>query len=398
MINKDRLFAAGVISLFVTAVAFGARSGHLIPWMNEFGLTAAEAGWIASAFMWGITGSLLLFGLLVETWGMAKVIIVLLISQLIGIALTVFAVGFWSLFLATLFMGIAYGCVNATCNPLVTALYPDNKVVRLNRFHMWNSIGIAVGGLLVFLCNRIEVGWRVQTGLLLIPTLLYGFLFFRQKFPVSERVLLGGSYRDMLKAVVSPLFIFLAILHILYTSVQFGTNQWIPALFSQKVTALFGESAFGSVLILAWISLAMALARLCATPVVRRFSSLGVLLVSALLAGSGIYLMSVSTGWIIFVAATVFAFGISYAYPTMLGLISDRRPVSGALGMAIISGLGTLGGAIIQPAIGRIFDYEMLRYNNHLEAGAATIRYIIIIPAFLAIVVAMILMRQRKNK
>ena len=161
MHNKNRLFIASALSLFVTAVAFGARSGHLMPWMNEFGLTAAEVGWIASAFLWGATVSALLFGLLVETWGTAKVLTVLFFSQLAGILLTVFATGFWSLFSATLFIGIANGSPNAACNPLVTTLYPNEKTARLNLFHMWNAIGVATGGLMVFFCNRMGVGWRV---------------------------------------------------------------------------------------------------------------------------------------------------------------------------------------------------------------------------------------------
>ena len=395
--NKTRLFTASALSLCVTAVAFGARSGHLAPWMQEFNLTAAQAGWIAGAFLWGVTVSVLLFGLLVETWGTAKVITVLFFSQLAGIVLTVFASGFWSLFVATLLIGVANGCVNAACNPLVTTLYPDNKTARLNLFHSWNAIGIAVGGLLVFFCNRIGVGWRIQIALLLIPTLLYGIMFFRQKFPATERTLLGGSYKDMLKAIVSPLFLFLALLMVFTSSLEFGANQWIPALFEKAVTGLFGESAFGSVLILVWISLAMALARSFATPVVRKFSSVGVLLLSVLLAGAGIYLMSVTNGLFIFLAATIFAFGVAYFWPNMLGLVAERRPLSGALGMAIIGGMGTLGGALILPVIGKIFDGQLQLHSDHLAAGAATIQYLLVIPAFLAVVFTIMLIQQRKK-
>ena len=397
MDNKNRLFIAGALALFVTAVAFGARSGYIVLWMSEFGLTAADVGWIASAFLWGSTIAALLFGLLVETWGTAKVIVVLFLAQLAGVFLTVFASGFWTLFLATLLIGIANGCVNAACNPLVTTLFANEKTGRLNLFHMWNAIGIAVGGLMVFFFEQIEIGWRIQMAILLIPTLIYGLMFFRQKFPATERTLLGGSYKDMLKAIASPLFMFLAFLMILTSSVEFGANQWIPALFENSVTDMFGDSAFGSVLILVWISLSIALARFVATPVVRKLSSIGVLLMSALLAGIGIYMMSVSTGWTVFVAATIFAFGVAYFWPNMLGLVSERRPMSGALGLAIIGGMGTLGGAIIQPIIGGIYDHELLNHSSQLEAGAATIQYIIAIPIFLAVVFGFMFISQRKK-
>jgi len=398
MYNKNKLFFASALSLFVTAVAFGARGGHLIPWMHEFGLTASEAGWIASAFLWGATISLLFFGLLVETWGTAKVITVLFITQMSGILLTVFANGFWSLFFATMLIGIANGCVNAACNPLVTTLFTNEKTARLNLFHMWNAIGIATGGLMVFFCNRLEIGWRIQISILVIPTLLYGILFFKQKFPATERALLGGSYKDMLHAIISPLFLFIAFLMILTSSVEFGANQWIPSLLENAVTNLFGESSFGSVLIVVWISLSMALARLFAGSIVRALSPVGVLFISALLAGTGIYLISISSGWFIFFAATVFAFGIAYFWPNMLGLAADRSPMSGALGLAIIGGMGTLGGAIIQPIIGGIFDHQLQMQKTQLSAGATTLQYLICIPVFLLVVFTVMLIQQQKKK
>jgi fucose permease len=398
MENKNRLFIASALSLFVTAVAFGARSGHLLPWMDEFNLTAAQAGWIASAFLWGVTISVLLFGLLVETWGTTKVITVLFIAQMAGIILTVFATGFWTLFMATLFIGVANGCVNAACNPVVTTLYPEAKTARLNLFHMWNAIGIATGGLMVFFCNMFEIGWRIQIAILLIPTILYGFLFFKQKFPATERTVLGGSYKDMMRAIVSPLFLFIAFLMILTSSVEFGANQWIPSLFENVVTGMFGKGTFGSILILVWISLAMAIARYFASAIVRLLTPVGVLMFSTILAAAGIYLMSISSGWFIFVAATIFAFGIAYFWPNMLGLAADRRPMSGALGLAIMGGMGTLGGAIIQPIIGGIFDHELQQTSNQLAAGAATLQYIVIIPIFLFAVFAVMFIQQRKSK
>ncbi|MDR2232854.1 MAG: MFS transporter, partial [Tannerella sp.] len=378
--------------------AFGARSGHLIPWMNEFGLTAAEVGWIASAYLWGATVSALLFGLLVEAWGTAKVVVVFFIAQLAGIILTFFATGFWPLFLATMLIGVANGSLNAACNPLVTSLFPNAKTARLNLFHMWNAIGIAMGGLMVFVCNHLGVNWRIQIAVLLIPTLLYGLLFFRQKFPATERSLLGGSYKDMLNAIISPLFLFLAFLMILTSGLEFGANQWIPSLFENAVTDLFGESAFGSALILVWISLAMAFARLFAAPMVRTFSPTGVLLLSTLFAGVGIYLISVSDGWLIFLAATIFALGVAYFWPNMLGLVAEQRPMSGALGLAIIGGMGTLGGALIQPIIGGLFDRQMQLHNDNLTAGSATLQYLIVIPVFLVIVFAVMAVRDRKRR
>jgi MFS family permease len=102
----------------------------------------------------------------------------------------------------------------------------------------------------------------------------------------------------------------------------------------------------------------MAVGRQAAGPIVHRLSPSGVLLFSAVLAGIGLILLSYSQGYWSFAAAAVFALGITYFWPTMLGFVSENVPKSGALGLAIMGGIGFLGGAIAQPVLGGIFDFQ----------------------------------------
>ncbi len=294
------------------------------------------------------------------------------------------AQGFWTLFFSTMIIGIANGSVEAAANPLVTALYPKDKTAKLNRFHMWFPAGIVIGGLIVFFLNDLGIGWRIQTAVMLLPTLGYGFLFFRQKFPETERVSSGATYKDMLKACVSPFFIFMAFLMILTASTELGTNQWVAALFNHAVDNLFGEGV-GSILILVWISAIMALIRLFAGPIVHRLSSIGVLLFSAIFSGIGLYLMSISSGTVLFASATVFAMGVGLFWPNMLGVVAEKSPTTGALGLAIMGGIGFLGGAIAQPVLGAIYDTQLIKFGNDLAAGSATLQYVIILPVFLTL-------------
>ena len=398
--NKNRLFVASSLALFACALAFGSRAGYLTRWMTEFGLSDTEVGWIAGIALWGLTIAVFLFGLFVEVWGAAKVIAIMFITQFAGTVLTIFATGFWSLAFATLLLGVANGCVNAACNPIVTSLYSNEKSGKLNLFHMWNSLGIAIGGLIVFFFDGFGIGWRWQMSLLLIPTIIYGFMFYKQSYPPTERVLSGGSYKDMMKSLTSPLFIFLALVMVLTSGTEFGANQWIPALFEKAIadSGLLGDNNFGSILILVWISLVMVFARLIATPVVRIFTSVGVLFISSILVATGIYLMSIVDGIAVFAAATIFAVGVAYFWPNMIGLAAERRPMTGALGMAIIGGMGTLGGAIIQPVIGAVFDYEKTQHATEIGAGAATLQYITIIPVVLVIIFGVMFFNQTRKK
>ena len=383
-IKNKLLFNASCLALVVTALSFGTRGGFITPWMEEFNLTGVQVGWIVGTAFWGFTLAQFIFGPLIDVLGMRRVIFIAFICHTIGLTMTIFAQGFWTLFFSTMIIGIANGSVEAAANPLVTALYPKDKTAKLNRFHMWFPAGIVIGGLIVFFLNDLGIGWRIQTAVMLIPTLGYGFLFFRQKFPETERVSSGATYKDMLKACVSPFFIFMAFLMILTASTELGTNQWVAALFNHAVDNLFGEGV-GSILILVWISAIMALIRLFAGPIVHRLSSIGVLLFSAIFSGIGLYLMSISSGAVLFASATVFAMGVGLFWPNMLGVVAEKSPTTGALGLAIMGGIGFLGGAIAQPVLGAIYDTQLIKFGNDLAAGSATLQYVIILPLFLTL-------------
>ncbi len=396
-IKRVLLFNASCLALVVTALAFGTRGGFITPWMEEFSLTGAQVGWIVGTAFWGFTVAMVIFGPLVDIMGIGRVIAIAFACHVIGLVMTIFANGFWTLFFSTMFIGIANGSVEAACNPLITALYPNDKTAKLNRFHMWFPAGIVFGGLLVYFFAQIGWGWRIQTAAMLLPTLGYGLMFLGHKFPETERVSSGATYKDMLKACVSPLFLFMAFFMLFTAATELGTNQWIAALFNHSVDNLFGKG-LSSILILVWISAIMAIARLLAGPVVHKLSGIGVLLFSAIFSGIGLYLMSISSGIVLFAAATVFALGVAYFWPNMLGVVAEKIPNSGALGLAIMGGIGFLGGAIAQPALGRIYDVQLTKFGNDLQAGAATLQYVIILTVILTIAFIYLFLKYRKDR
>ena len=61
----------------------------------------------------------------------------------------------------------------------------------------------------------------------------------------------------------------------------------------------------------------------------------------------------------------VFALGIAYFWPNMIGFIADKIPNSGALGMSIIGAVGMFSTSIFQPIIGKWID------NDKADAAAA---------------------------
>lgn len=402
-IKKTALFNASCVALVVTALTFATRGSFVETWVNEFNLTHAQVGWIVGTAFWGFTLAMVFGGPLVDIIGIGRIILIAFICHVAGIVMTIFATGFWTLFISTLFIGIGNGSVEAACNPLITSMYTDEKTRRLNRFHAWFPTGIVIGGLMVYILSKTGItDWRVSMGAMMIPTLWYGLWFLGKQFPQTERVVSGFTYKQMLKACVSPLFIFIACCMLLTAATELGTNQWIAALMANVTD--------NPILLLVWISGIMALTRQFGGTLIHNMRSTVVLLTSAILAFAGLILLGNTSGVMVFAAAAVFALGVAFFWPSMLGFASENIPQSGALGLAIMGGIGFLGGAIAQPVLGAIYDSRIkaamptdgvsdpsLLANIQLSAGADTLLYMAIVPAVLIIAFAYLYFTKRKQ-
>lgn len=394
-INKSGLFWASCIALIVTAMTFGVRAGIVGNLGEQFGLSAAELGIVVGTAFWGFTLAQVFGGPLCDVVGMKRLLIIAFIGHALGITLTIFATGFWTLFISTLIVGIANGMVEAACNPLIISLYPENKTEKLNMFHLWFPGGIVIGTLIGYFLQENGMSWQVQIATLLVPTFIYGFMFFNKAFPVTERVASGVSTAEMFKACLSPLFIFMIICMFLTASTEFGVNGWVP-LFLQQ-----GEVS--SLLLLMWVNFIMAMGRLLVGPIVHRtIAPQMVLLISAILSAIGIYFLSFATGYSAFAAAAMFGVGISLFWPTMLGFVSENIPRSGALGMSLMGGAGMLAAAIALPILGGIYDTKVAEATaagaSTLQGGAETLRTVVILPIFLTVAFGFLVFYMRGRK
>lgn len=346
--QASRLFTASCLALIVTAMSFALRGSAMGAWTTEFGLTNEQAGWINSTAFWGFTLAMVLGGPLCDAVGMAMIARLAFVGHVAGILLTIFAWDSWSLFTGTLLFGIANGSVEAACNPLIAALYPDNKTTKLNHFHVWFPGGIVIGGLVAFLMAKAGLGWKAQFASMLVPLAAYGALFLGQSMPPTERVSMGLSGGAMVRACLNPIFLLMVVCMLMTAATELGPGQWIPSILE--------NAGVSGILVLVWITGLMAVGRQFAGPFVHRLQPLGMLLASAVLSAAGLYLMSRSSGGMLFVAATVFAFGVCFFWPTMLGFVNERIPATGALGLAIMGGAGMLSAGFVLPVIGRFYD------------------------------------------
>jgi len=365
-VNARRLFVGSCVALIATSVAFATVGAVMLALKRDFVLTNQDVGWIGGAALWGFAVSQLIFAPLCDTLGMRFLVRMAWVGHLLGTVIMIFAGGFWMLFAGALIIAMGNGLVEAACNPLVASLYPENKTVKLNQFHVWFPGGVVLGGLGAYALDQLGVGaWQLKLALILVPTVIYGLMLLLERFPETEGVRAGVSVGESFKAVfTTPLMWVMLIAMAMTASVELGPNRWVPAVLE--------SGGMPGILVLVWINGLMAVLRFRAGPVVETLSPTGILFTSAILSGLGLLgLYQWGAGVMTFVAATVFAVGVCYFWPTMLGVVSERIPRSGALGLGL---MGTVGmatvGLITAPQMGRIADQYAHERIDAVEAIA----------------------------
>ncbi len=383
--DNKKLFYASCFALITTALSFSIRAGILPQLGEELSLSAEQLGYINSMWFLGFPISMVIGGLIYHKVGGKVIMQFAFLAHAIGIILTIYTGSYIGLLISTLLIGLGNGCTEAACNPMIADAYDGNKMSKMmNRFHMWFPGGIVIGSLVSKFMTEAGMSWETQIWVILIPTLIYAYLFFGKTWPkakVQEAATLTGN----IKAMMSPLFLFMIACMALTAISEFGPQQWVGLILA--------KSGANPMLILALVTGLMAVARYFGGDVVKKFDQTGVLLGSAILATIGVYLFSTQTGGMAYVAAIFFALGIAYFWPNMIGFIADKIPKSGALGMSIIGAVGMFSSSIFQPIIGGWIDSDKAAAaangftGDELElvAGQDTLGTMVTFPAILII-------------
>ncbi|WP_235297687.1 MFS transporter [Portibacter marinus] len=384
-VNTNRLFYASCFALITTAFSFSLRAGVLPQLADTFGLSAGQLGVINSMWFFGFPISMIIGGLVYHTVGPKRIMQFAFFAHTLGILMTIFAGGYWTLIFSTLFIGLGNGCTEAACNPMIADSATGKKMNTLmNRFHMWFPGGIVLGSLISTGLNAANIPWQISIWIIMVPTIIYAYLFFGQTFP-KPRVQEAKTLTGNLKGMAQPIFIFIAVCMALTAITEFVPGQW--------VRLILDKSGANAMLILALMTGVMAVGRYFGGEFVHRFDQTGVLLGSAILATLGMFLLSTQTGVMVYVAAAIFGMGICYFWPNMIGFVAEKIPKSGALGMSIIGAVGMFMTANMQPIFGgwidnaraRALDLGLTGDALELAAGQETLKTMILFPGTLIV-------------
>ena len=398
--NSKRLLWAGFMAILAAGVGFALRGGIFGAWASEYGFTATQLGAIGGAGFSGFCFGIIIGGVLVDKFGYGKLIALALVGHIVSAFVTFGASTpqnaydflYWGMFI----FAYANGTLEAVANPLVATTFPQNRTHYLNILHASWPLGMVVGAIASYALGThgLGLGWKGQLAFYLVPTVAYAVMFMGQTFPKSEAALKGANFGEMFKDVgllgaavacylvalffggattgfiiggvllitvgiitrfsLGSLLLFvLFVTHALVGAVELGTDSWIEAITGNLFTADQGKTLF------IWTSAIMFGLRFCAEFIEKKIGSpIALLVTSALLAVVGLRLASgMDSFYVALVALSIYALGKTFFWPTMLAVIGDRFPRSGAVAMSIMGGIGMLSAGLLGgPGLGYAKD------------------------------------------
>ncbi len=297
---------------------------------------------------------------------------------------------YWVLWVGMLLTGIGWGLVETVINPLAVTLYPDDKTHKLNVLHAWWPGGLIIGGLIGAGLSNINIDWRLQMGCVLIPALLFGGLMLTCKFPPTERVAAGISTGDMMKEFFKPFFLVWFFSMFLTAASELAPGQWVQLALTRTVH-------MPGILLLVYVSALMFVMRHFAGPMAHKFSPVGLLWISCLLASLGLVSLSFANSPITgLLAATVWGTGVCYMWPTMLAAASERFPRGGAVLMGLMGTAGMGSIFLVLPQMGKVYDHYTA-ISGKVVGSQMSFRVVAILPAALLFVFGAIWLYDRSK-
>lgn len=376
--NRKAIYWICVLALFIAAMANAVRAGAAGA-MKAALLDPIDAqhsgemiGTVLGNSFLGFALSLLAISPLLDRFGARRVILFAAACFIVGPALVLFAgttgaSAYLLLNVAMVIWGCGWGATEASINPVIATLFPDEKTGKLNALHAWWPAGLIVGGLgSVLFFKALDLPWEALVALCIVPGVALAIWASRHAFPPTESAVAGVTFGEMMtEPFRRPGFwVFFAIMFLTASS-ELAPGAWVDVTLSSTV-------GMPGILVLVYVSAIMFVMRHFAGALEHRFSDMGLLLMCTVPAAIGLYLLSVANSPVTaLVAATVWAFGVCFMWPTMLAAVSRRYPRSGPWGIGLIGFAGALAIYFVLPQLGAIYDKAKLEAAGGETAFAA---------------------------
>jgi MFS family permease len=372
-LRHGRIFNTALLALFTAGAAVSLRAVTAAHLQTEFldpidKLNAGTMlGTVLGAAFVGFAITLFLVSPVLAWVGFRRALLAAATLMVIGFVIVAHAgmLGvspYTALLVGMVVQGLGWGLVETVINPLVSALYPNDRVGKLGILHAWYPAGVVFGALLGLwadgqgLLGLWDVGdhvpWRFESLIVGLFAIAFAVIAWMETFPdVALSTDAPVTPGEMIKATFEkPTIFFWVILMMFTASTEFAPGQWVDVSLSQVVH-------MRGILLLVYVSGLMFVMRHFAGPLVHRFGNIGLLIFSACLATLGLFALSVAhSPTAALIAATAWGFGVCYFWPTMLATVAERYPRSGTIVFGTMGAAGAASTFVVLPYIGAVSD------------------------------------------
>jgi fucose permease len=354
MKKNGAVLAAGFTGMAFFGIAFVVMGAVMPSLIAKFSLHTSTAATLAGLLPAGVLVGSLVFGPVIDRYGYKSLIIVSSLVTACGLELLAFAESIPVIRLSVFIIGTGGGILNGLTNALVSEASSDkSRASNLSILGIFYTVGaIAIPLLFASLSKWLSYtpivsGAGILVGLSTLFHIMVTFpkAKFRQGFPIKKVALMAKE----------SVILILSLVLFFQSGLEGISNNWISS-FLEIENGISKESALYS---LSFVVIGIGTGRIILSILLKFIPKITILIVSMIIAATGIIIISSATnGTISAIGTFLMGLGLAATFPVVLGEIGERyKEISGtAFSFALVIAL--TGNTLINLLVGALQLYS----------------------------------------
>jgi len=350
MKKNGAVLAAGFTGMAFFGIAFVVMGAVMPSLIAKFSLDTSTAATLAGLLPAGVLVGSLVFGPVIDRYGYKSLIIVSSLVTACGLELLAFAESIPAIRLSVFIIGTGGGILNGLTNALVSEASSDtSRASNLSILGIFYTVGaIAIPLLFASLSKWLSYtpivsGAGILVGLSTLFHIMVAFpkAKFRQGFPIKKVALMAKE----------SVILILSLVLFFQSGLEGISNNWISS-FLEIENGISKESALYS---LSFVVIGIGTGRIILSILLKFIPKITILIVSMIIAATGIIIISSATnGTISAIGTFLMGLGLASTFPVVLGEIGERyKEISGtAFSFALVIAL--TGNTLINLLVGAL--------------------------------------------
>ncbi len=357
MYKKSQVFVAACIGLFLFGMTL-ITLGSILPELKiKYAAEGLNAGTLTSLLPVGIMLGSLLFGPVVDRYGYKLLLIISVFISAMALLGLAFSSSITVLYTCIFFIGMGGGIINGGTSALVADISTENKGANLSLFGVSFGVGALGMPLLLGILSR-QFDYTVILAavgfFMLLPMIYFCFL----SFPPPKQAL-GFPLKEGLGLLKQPVLLLTGFFLFFQSGSESLVNNW-ATLYLQEKLRVSSEKALYA---LSFSLVGLTVARLVLGALLKKISSVAVLVFSLLLVIAGNLILYTTNSYIAaFSSLIIIGAGLAGGFPIILGYVGQLYAQLSGTAFSIALVIALVGNTLINYSFGLVTDKYGIGY------------------------------------